>query len=135
MPMTGRPSIFAIIAGVFLLPARLPAAGVAVRPVVWEPDYQTIVRAPTAFVQAVEDFLTHEGLDAKSVQIELAGLQDLSQGRTDAWRALADVHVKEDAQGRPIRRLILDPDYWLDSARPRRFLHHRWPKVLWHEIH
>jgi hypothetical protein len=106
---------------------------------VWEPDYlqlETPVRAEAEnrFLEAARAFLHREGVDTDSIQVQLAPLGDPSQRPAGSWRALAEVYVDHNVDGSFTKRLVFEPAFWMSNDSSR-FAHHRWAKILWHEMH
>jgi hypothetical protein len=99
-----------------------------------EPDYASLEQ--DRFIAAVNQFLLKEGIDPGEVSVEFRPLRSAAAGTTGNWRALAQVHVDANADGKGYaKRLVFDRDYWLNPNEPRRFQDHRWVKLMWHEIH
>lgn len=121
----------------------LSAPGTAAR-LAWEPDAQALERSITPgtvgsgerlLIQSVERFLSNEGVDLTNVSVRMQRLSDPLPGLSNGWRALALVQVDNDGKGHIARRLLLEPNYWLNPAEPHRFSDHHLAKILWHEMH
>jgi hypothetical protein len=142
----------ALFLSVMILAAKGLAAGPAVslhpavtppliRPQVqvWEPDYAQIdamhaeTDAEARLIKAAQDFMSKEGMDPDSVKVELQPLGDPHR-LPGTWHALAQVFVDEDPDGGFSKRLVFEPSFWMNRD-VQRFAHHRWTKIMWHEMH